>query len=61
VFYLRAQCWPAALPNSRNHIHPKWFGFASMGNAEPEILLLPKSLRLIAKIVLEGRAIRLMR
>jgi hypothetical protein len=58
---LRAQCWLAALPNSRNHNHPKWFGFASMDNAELEILLLPKSLRLIARIVLEESMIRLMR
>jgi hypothetical protein len=59
---LRAPRWPAVLLNPRNH-NRKWFGFALMGNGEPEILFLPKSLRLIARYVLERRvqAMKLMR
>ena len=34
----------------------KWFGFALMGNGEPEILYSANNLRLIARLVLELRS-----
>jgi hypothetical protein len=54
--------------NPCSHRHErKWFGFALMGNGEPEILLSSNNLRKIARLALEprskpmGQANRLMR
>ena len=41
--------------NFRNR-NRKWFGFALMGNEEPEIRFSPSNLRLIARLVLEPRS-----